>query len=314
MEHETPQAKIICAGEALMDMLPRQTAENEDAFAPYAGGAVFNTAIALGRLGAPTGFVSGISTDLFGRLLVDTLGQSDVSSAWAIRSANPTTLAFVRLADGQAQYTFYDENTAGRMLTPEAMPDLPSEVEAAFFGGISLVAEPCGSAYEALMAKLAPRAALMIDPNVRTSFITDEDAYRSRIRRMMEMADIIKVSDEDLAWLLGDGAPADHAHALLKSRASLVCVTEGSKGASGYSADGDVRVSAQSVEVVDTVGAGDTFNAGVMAAIHKAGFLTRDQISKIDQQTVTDALTLGAKAAGVTVSRAGANPPWLKEL
>lgn len=305
---------IVCAGEALIDMLPRTTAAGESAFAPYPGGAVFNTAIALGRLGAPTGFVSGLSTDFLGQLLIGALEDSDVDTSHSIRVDRPTTLAFVRLIDGQASYAFYDENTAGRMLTPEDKPDLPDSVEAAFFGGISLVAEPCGSAYEALMERLSPGCALMIDPNVRPGFVTDEDAYRARIRRMMAIADIVKLSDEDMKWLLGDGTPADHARALMKDGASVVCITEGGEGAVGYCAHGAIRVGAEKVEVVDTVGAGDTFNAGFLAALYSSGYLTKELIGEIDHATVAAGLRYGAKAAAMTVSRAGANPPWLEEM
>src|SRR5919112_922413 len=115
---------ILSCGEALIDMLPRTTPAGEAAFAPYAGGAVFNTAIAIGRLGAPSGFFSGLSADLFGDLLRKVLRDSKVDTAPAHVSARPTTLAFVRLTDGQATYTFYDENTAGRMLSPADLPAL----------------------------------------------------------------------------------------------------------------------------------------------------------------------------------------------
>ena len=126
---------ILACGEALIDMLPRRTEAGETAFAPYAGGAVFNTAIALGRLGAPSGFLSGLSTDLFGEILTESLTASKVDSSLAIRSARPTTLAFVKLTDGHATYSFYDENTAGRMLTPD---DLPRPVEIVATDGIAL--------------------------------------------------------------------------------------------------------------------------------------------------------------------------------
>ena len=116
---------ILSCGEALIDMLPRESTAGEPAFAPYPGGAVFNTAIALGRLGCTAGFLSGISTDLFGTMLTDALRASHVEADLAVRSDRPTTLAFVRLVDGQASYAFYDENTAGRMLRPEDMPPIP---------------------------------------------------------------------------------------------------------------------------------------------------------------------------------------------
>ncbi|KPP86231.1 MAG: fructokinase, partial [Rhodobacteraceae bacterium HLUCCO07] len=187
---------ILACGEALIDMLPRQTAAGEDAFAPYAGGAVFNTAIALGRLGAPAGFFCGISRDFLGQILRDKLSESGVNSSACVISDRPCTVAFVKLVDGQATYAFYDENTAGRMLTEADLP--ATDAQALFFGGISLVAEPCGSAYEAFMLREAPTRVTMIDPNVRPGFITDPAAYRARIDRMLAAADIIKLSDEDL--------------------------------------------------------------------------------------------------------------------
>ncbi|MDJ1016280.1 MAG: carbohydrate kinase, partial [Paracoccaceae bacterium] len=199
---------ILCAGEALIDMLPRTTEAGEDAFAPYPGGAVFNTAIALGRLGAPVGFFSGLSTDLFGQMLEQSLAASGVESGLAHRSDKPTTLAFVKLTDGQASYAFYDENTAGRMLSAEDLPVLDGNTGAVFFGGISLVVEPCAAAYEALCAREAALRVIMLDPNIRPGFIHDEAAYRARIGRMIGMADIVKVSDEDLAWIMGEGDPA----------------------------------------------------------------------------------------------------------
>jgi fructokinase len=136
---------ILSCGEALIDMLPRVTAEGEAAFAPYAGGAVFNTAIALGRLGVASGFFSGLSTDLMGEILVDTLAASKVDTSLAARSARPTTLAFVKLVQGQASYAFYDENTAGRLLAESELPTIPAAVNALFFGGISLVNDPAAS-------------------------------------------------------------------------------------------------------------------------------------------------------------------------
>ena len=144
---------ILCCGEALIDMLPRQTALGEAAFAPHAGGAVFNTAIALGRLGASAGFFSGIAEDFMGQMLADTLQASNVDTSLVKRSARPSTLAFVQLVDGQARYAFYDVGTAGRMLSTDDLPTLPSSVAALFFGGISLAGEPCGTAYETLMLR-----------------------------------------------------------------------------------------------------------------------------------------------------------------
>lgn len=304
---------ILACGEALIDMLPRKTEAGEDAFAPHAGGAVFNTAIALGRLGAPAGFFSGIAADFLGDVLFEELKRSGVDTTLVSISDRPSTVAFVKLVDGQATYAFYDENTAGRMLS-EA--DLPAEIdaEALFFGGISLVVEPCGATYEALMAREAGHKVTMLDPNIRPGFIRDEAGYRARIDRMIGMADIVKLSDEDLLWLEGDGDISDKARGLLAKGVKLVCITEGAEGATGYTAGETVHVPANKVTVVDTVGAGDTFNAGVLAALHERGCLTKERIAALGAEDIRAALELGVKAAAVTVSRAGANPPRRDEL
>ncbi len=306
---------ILSCGEALIDMLPRQSVAGEDVFAPYPGGAVFNTAIALGRLGAPSGFLSGISTDLFGEVLIGALDASGVDTALAIRSARPTTLAFVKLIGGQASYAFYDENTAGRMITPADLPVLPGTVDALFFGGISLMAEPGGATYQALMEREAGSGrVMMIDPNIRPSFIADETAYRARIARMIGLADIVKLSDEDLRWLEGSHGIAAAAARILAQGPKIVLVTEGAAGAHAFTAAGSVFVPARAVAVVDTVGAGDTFNAGVLAALHAAGALTKAGVQAPSAEVLRAALALGTRAAAVTVSRAGANPPWAAEI
>jgi len=305
---------ILCCGEALIDMLPRETTQGEQSFAPYAGGAVFNTAIALGRLDAKPGFFCGLSTDLFGELLVGKLSEAGASADLAFRSARPTTLAFVRLVDGQATYTFYDENSALRVMTQADLPALPDTVKALFFGGISLVGEPCGTAYQAFMTREAPARVTMIDPNIRPSFITDRDAYTARINAMMAMADIVKLSDEDLHWLEGDGDLDTLAGQLIARGTKIVLITEGAKGATAYTAQQKVFVPSQKVTVVDTVGAGDTFNAGVLHALQDADALNKDTLATASKELLEQALTMGARCAAVTVSRAGANPPWATEL
>ena len=217
------------------------------------------------------------------------------------------------LTDGQASYAFYDENTAGRMLSEADLPDVAPT--AAFFGGISLVVEPCGAAYEALQEREADRAVTMIDPNIRPGFITQETAYRERIARMMARADIVKLSDEDLHWLQGSGSIAELARSILETGPQVVLITRGADGATAYRASGgEVSVAATRVEVADTVGAGDTFNAGVLASLDKADLLTKDAVKDLSDAALTDALTLGVRSAAITVSRAGANPPWADEL
>ena len=306
---------ILCCGEALIDMLPRRTAGGEDAFVPCPGGAVFNTAVALGRLGVPAGLLSGISTDPFGQRLVEALKASGVDTTLCIRSARATTLAFVTQEGAEARYAFLDENSAGRMIRPADLPALPAAVEAMVFGGISLMAEPCGATWQALMERAAESGRVtMIDPNIRPAFIADEPAYRARIGRMIALADIVKLSEADLRWLEGPGGIAAGAAAVLARGPRLVLVTEGAAGAHGFTRGQSAFIPARRVAVVDTVGAGDTFNAGALAALHGAGALTRAGIAALDGDGLRAALALGNRAAAVTISRAGANPPRAEEL
>ena len=305
---------ILSCGEALIDMLPRTSTQGERAFAPYAGGAVFNTAVALGRLGAPAGFFSGLSTDMLGEILTETLAASKVDSSFCARSDRPTTVAFVKLVNGQASYAFYDENTAGRLLAQSDLPTLPANTQALFFGGISLVNDPAASTYEALQAREAPSRVTMIDPNIRPGLITDQASYRARIDRMMARADIVKLSDEDLHWLMGAGELLVLARQIIARGPKIVFLTEGARGARAVTATQDRFVAAQKVVVADTVGAGDTFNAGALAALHQAGALTKTALAAVTDAQLDAALALGTRAAAITVSRFGANPPWASEL
>jgi fructokinase len=305
---------ILCCGEALIDMLPRTTTLGEDAYAPYAGGAIFNTAIALGRLGVPTGFFTGLSDDMMGDILRKTLGESGVDYSYCATLSRPTTVAFVKLVDGHATYAFYDEGTAGRMITEAELPALGADCEAIHFGAISLIPEPCGSTYEALLKREHETRVISLDPNIRPGFIKDKDAHMARIRRMAAMADIVKFSDEDLAWFGLEGDEDALARHWLHHGARLVVVTRGAEGAVGYTADHKVTVPSERVAVVDTVGAGDTFDAGVLASLKMQNLLTKQQVAKLSEEQIAKALALGARAAAVTVSRAGANPPWAKEI
>ncbi|GHC70573.1 carbohydrate kinase family protein [Limoniibacter endophyticus] len=304
---------ILCCGEALIDMIPVE-AEGATAFAPLAGGAVFNTAIALGRLGQPVGFLSGISTDLLGEILGTQLRKSNVSTKYLLESDRPTTLAFVKLDNGQARYSFYDENTAGRMILAADLPEIGRDVEAMFFGGISLIGEPCGSTYEALLNREHGERLIMLDPNVRPGFIREEALYRGRIRRMCAMSDILKLSDEDLHWLEGDGQIDAMAASLLTQGPKIVVITRGADGACAYTAHDKINVAGRKVDVIDTVGAGDTFNAGFLAGLKEHDLLTKRCVQRAGRDAIAYALKLGVAAASVTVSRKGANPPLTREI
>ncbi len=308
---------ILCCGEALIDMIPKPTVEGgREGFVPHSGGAVFNTAIALGRLGTQVGMVTGLSSDMFGQQLTEAPQASHVDTTRVIRSDRPTTLAFVKLTDGHATYFFFDENTAGRLIAPGDLPDLSGDVTALFFGGISLAVEPCADTYAALLDRDGESRAVMLDPNIRPGFIKDVDRYRARLSAMLAKTDIVKVSDEDLNWIFP--GPESLSAKLEKMRATgpkVVLLTRGGEGATAYLADGTpVSVAAQKVKTVDTVGAGDTFNAGVLASLSEQGCLTRTGIAALTEPQIRAALDLAAKAAAITVTRAGANPPWREEI
>lgn len=305
---------ILCCGEALIDMLPLQSVDGASGFVPLPGGAVFNTALALGRLGVATGFFGGLSADFFGDQIRQALTEAGVDRTLCLTSGRPATLAFLRLRMGQASYVFYDENSAMRMITAKDIPDIPERFTTLFLGGISLVGEPCGQAFETLMARQSGQQLTMLDPNIRTGFIVDEAAYRARLGRMIALADIVKFSDEDLFWLQGDTCD-DAVREFLNTGPCAVIVTSGEAGARMFSDNGTIRVPARKVGVVDTVGAGDAFNAGLLAWLTEAGALTnRDALARLDEAHWRGGLEYAARAAAVSVSRSGANPPWKREM
>ncbi len=300
---------ILCSGESLIDMVPEGAS-----YRPLPGGAVYNTAIALGRMGADTGYLWPISRDSFGQTLLGPLSEAHVDTSLCPRSDRLTTLAFVTLTGGEARYSFYDEGSAGRMLTAEDLPQIPDRVTALFIGGISLVPDPCGAAVEALVERVRHRIPVMIDPNIRPFFIQDAAAYRARLERLIAMADLVKLSGDDLEWLMPDLSHEEAAASILTRGPRVVFQTGGSAGARAHWSGEILSAKAVRVEVADTIGAGDTFNAGVLAALDRAGVLSREGLSRLTPEAITAALTLGTRAAAITVSRPGANPPWAHEL
>jgi fructokinase len=305
---------IVSCGEALIDFLPRTGPEGASLFQPLAGGSPFNVAVAVGRLGSPAGFFGGLSTDFFGETLKAALAASHVDTGLANVSSRPTTLAFVRFENGDARYAFFDEGSAGRMITESDLPALPKTVQALHFGSFSLAAEPCGSALEALMQREQKDRVISLDPNIRPTLIHNREGYLARLDRLVAMADIVKLSGEDLAWLDPGARFEDRAARWLLRGAKLVVLTRGSEGATAVSAAGRVSAPAPQVKVADTVGAGDTFMAALLVRLEKAGLLTKPGIARLTRDHVTDLLAFAAKAAAVTVSRPGADPPWLNEL
>ena len=305
---------IVCCGEALIDMLPRKSAEGAAVYQPFNGGSIFNTAIALGRMGIATGFFTGLSTDFFGDSLKAGLAESHVDLKYIKFWNKPSTLAFVKLDHGQARYSFFDDNSAGRMLTRKDLPKLAKDVDVLHFGSFSLIQDPGGSTLEALMKRERKARVICFDPNIRPTLVNSRKAYLARIGRLVAMCDILKISDEDVKWITGKDDLGGAAKKWLTAGAKVVVITKGAKGVEAFTKRFSFRVPSVIVEVVDTVGAGDTFTAGILAALSRAGRLTKTGLAGLDEAILRDCVDFAARAAAVTVSREGANPPWAHEL
>lgn len=313
---------IVVAGEALIDLVPDRPAAAGPAvdpalpaLLPQRGGGPYNTAVALGRLGSPTAFCSRISTDGFGESLMAGLRDDGVDTALVQRGAEPTTLAVASIApDGSAGYGFYVEGTADRLFElPEALPD---SVTAVSFGTCSLVLEPGASAYEALLRREAARGVFTaLDPNIRTGLIPEADAYRARFLGWLPHIGLLKLSLEDAAWLAGPGDPAAAVREWLAAGPAAVVLTHGGNGISVITRGGaDCSVPGVRVDVVDTIGAGDTVNAALLHRLAAHQALTAEAVAKLDEAAWRDVLGFAARAAAVTCSRAGAQPPYAAEL
>ena len=305
---------IISCGEALIDFLPQPSAAGGASFAGFPGGSPFNVAIAVGRLGQPAGFFGGLSSDFFGDTLRQALQASKVDTTLAQVSERPSTLAFVSLAGGDARYAFFDQNSAGRMLTDADLPPLPKTVAALHFGSFSLAEEPCGSALEALMRREHKDRVISLDVNVRPTLIHNRSGYLARIDRLIAMADIVKLSVEDLEWLEPGATFEALADRYQEIGARVVVLTQGADGAIGISGTVRAEVPAVRVTVADTIGAGDTFMAAMLVWLARAEKLTKREVATISSDDLTAMLSFAAKAAAITVARPGADPPWLREL
>ncbi len=305
---------IVSCGEALIDFLPRTGPNGERYFEPLAGGSPFNVAVAVGRLGASAGFFGGLSSDFFGAMLRQALEASQVDLSLVHPTERPSTLAFVSLDNGNARYAFFDEASAGRMVTEADLPALPKEVAALHFGSFSLAEEPCGSAFEALMHREQHARVISLDPNIRPTLIKNRDGHIARLERLVAMADIVKLSEEDLAWLAPDAEPVSFVRGWLDKGAKLVILTRGADGIVAMTESAEVTIPAVPVTVADTVGAGDTFTAATLAYLDRNGILSKHAVAGLDEDRLRNLTEFAARAASITVSRAGANPPWAEEL
>jgi len=306
---------LIACGDALIDFVPTRNGEGREAVMPAVGGSCLNVAIGMARLGVPTGFVGGISTDLFGSMIADHAAASHVELSFATRSDHQTTLAFVRIVAGESHYAFYDAGTATRNWSYRRGSIPFDKVEAIHVGSTTLVNDQGATETKALIADARASSTISFDPNCRPNLVEDKPAYLARMAGFAASADLIKMSDVDFAYLFGDEPYQQRASALLGQDTSLVVITRGNDGAVAWHARaGQIEVAAPKVEVADTIGAGDSFQAALLFALHKQGRIARQTLKDISADELRRALSFAANCAGLTCTRPGADPPWSFEV
>ncbi len=302
---------ILVCGEALIDFFPSDKAGAVLDFSGRFGGSPFNVAFGIARLGVPSAFLSSLSTDFFGQALKSFLESEKVDLSFVRYCDRSTTLAFVKTGpDGSPNYAFLGENAADRMLTTDNLPPtLPDSISALSFGSFSLAVEPCGNAYEALMAREAGRRVIALDPNIRARLIADMDVYRERLVRMLKTATIVKVSTEDLQALYGSRSPVEIAREWSAYGPVLIVVTDGPNGAYALLKNEWIAFPGQVVDVVDTVGAGDTFQAALLSGLYTRKILALPALEDLTRDQVAPVIEQAIKAAGITCTRRGADLP-----
>jgi fructokinase len=288
-------------------------ADDADDLRAHAGGGPFNTARTLGRLDRPVAFLGRLSEDRFGERMVRALADDGVDLGAVIRTNQPTTLALAEVdGDGVARYRFYEQGTSATGLhVADAVAAVPDGVGMLHVGTLGLTLEPVAAATEAIVERLAGHALVAVDPNIRPWVIADEPGYRARLARVLGNSHIVKVSQEDLAWL-HPGVPEIEAIRLLLEQGPTVgLLTRGPNGALVVTRTAEVAVPAPRAKVVDTIGAGDAFGGGFLAWWDERG-LTRDDLGTID--LVVEATAFACLVAARTCSRPGADPPRRSEL
>lgn len=306
---------LLSFGDALIDFLPVAAADGGAAMRPLVGGSCYNVAVGMARLGAPAGFVGGISTDLFGCMIEQHAAQSGVSLRFATRSAHRTKLAFVNVVNGQPHYAFYDDNAASRNWSyqPGAIPF--AEIDALHLGSSALLDPSTAPHARALIADAHGVTTISFDPNCRPSLVKDKARYLSDVEAFVAAADLIRMSDADFEFLYGSDEYDTKARAMLANGAKLVVITRGERGALAWHARaGAFEVAAPTTSVVDTVGAGDSFQAALLFALHALGRVARGALTQASAAELRRVLSFAASCAAVTCSRAGANPPRRDEV
>ena len=306
---------IVIGGEALVDLVPDSSTPDGELgpLHPLLGGGPYNVAIALGRLGAPTAFYAKLSTDQFGDRMLQRLIESEVDTSLVQRGPEPTTLAVVGLeANGSARYSFHTEGTAARFVADQP---LPPDAAALCLGTLGMVLEPGASTYEKALFREAERGVFIaLDPNIRADLIADPDAYRDRFASWLPAVGLLKVSDDDAEWLAPGRDVVEVVREWQSRGPAAVVLTRGGDGITAVTADGEVTVPSREVQVADTIGAGDTVQAALLAWLHRNDALSPEAVRALDARQWEQALAFAAAAAAGTVSRPGAEPPWSSEL
>ena len=306
---------LLSCGDALIDFLPAKSADGRDAVVPVVGGSCLNIAAGIARLGAPAGFVGGISTDLFGQMIAEHARASQVDLRYAARYSRPTTLAFVRMIDGEPHYGFYDEGTAAREWAYRHGSIPFAEIDAIHVGSTTLVDGGAAGQTLALIKDAHGATTISFDPNCRPDLIDDKAEYVRRMDRFAACGDIVRLSDSDFAFLYGESVPAAKAQALFAAGTVLFVITRGARGACAWHRqEGMIKVSAPQVEVVDTVGAGDSFQAALLFALRALSRIGAGLLARISAAELRRALTFAAACAAVTCSRRGADLPRLADI
>jgi fructokinase len=297
---------IWVCGEVLIDLIPDGSGER----VPHVGGGPANTAKALARLGHDVYFIDGISSDKYGQMSRQELLDDEVKLDLALNSDKPTCLAIVSLNEsGGASYEFEIDGTATFDFSASWLPD-PSRYKPSVLhiGTLVTVIQPAADVLYDWAMQVAEFAPIVFDPNVRSVVMNDRDKYLAAVERWVAISSVVKVSDDDMAWLYPGQQYADVAKRWINDGAALVVVTRGADGLVGFTAEGSVEVPGVKVDVADTVGAGDTVGAIVVEAMIEKGILN------LTGDTLKALLSRAAIAAGITCSRKGAQPPYKHEL
>ncbi|MGY4494180.1 carbohydrate kinase family protein [Pseudomonas sp. TE3610] len=309
---------LVC-GEALFDFFcePGRFAQaSRLGYEAVAGGSPFNVAVGLARLGVPAALLAGVSEDFLGQRLRTVLTGESVSDQYLHDFDAPTTLAMVAVgADGTPQYSFRGQGCADRLLTLAHLPVLDDAVHGLHFGSFSLVVEPVGATLLALARREHDRRLISLDPNVRLNPAPDIGLWRRRIGEFASLAHLIKVSDEDLALLYPGQPVAEVVGPWLNERCQLVFVTRGGEGASVYSRQhGQLHVPAQAVDMADTVGAGDTFQAALLTWLHEQDLDSPAGLASLSPEHLGQLLNFATAAAALTCAKVGPDLPYRRQL